>query len=478
MPYKDLRQFISKLDAQRELCRIEEEVDWDMEAAAMLRLCYEKGLPAPFFQKLRNYPAGYSIVGGILSNHKRIASSLGIEPAIHPKELMEEYIKRKKKLVKPVLVDTGPCKENVHTGGEIDLFEFPVPFIHRGDGGRYIGTWHVVICKDPDSDWVNWGMYRCMVHNKNTLGIFTEDVQHLTTLYRQKYEARSRPMEVAIAIGVEPISSICAATDIPYGVSEADVAGGIRGEPLELVQCETVDLSVPSTAEVVIEGEILPRERMDEGPFGEYTGYATFPKSPRPVIHVRAITHRNNPILTMTCEGIPVVDSHALVSLRRGSELLDAFRARGTPVTGVSIYPESAGILAVVSVRVPYANIADEISHVVWGSKAGQRIAYLIVVEDDIDVYDRQQVLHAVVTKCHPYRGIHKIERATGIPLIPWATTKEKLTGQAARVYFDCTWPKDWPASEIPARVSFKESYPSEIQEKALSKWKQHGYSG
>ncbi|MBI4331543.1 MAG: UbiD family decarboxylase, partial [Chloroflexi bacterium] len=275
MPFKDLRQFISKLEAEKELCPIGEEVDWDLEAAAMLRLCYEKGLPAPLFQKARGYPAGDRMVGGILSNHKRIASSLEIDPAVHPLQLMEEYLRRKKRLIRPVLVEGGPCKENVHLGKEVNLLEFPVPFIHRGDGGRYIGTWHIVICKDPDSEWVNWGMYRAMVHDSTTLGLFTEDVQHLTTLYRQKYEARNRPMEIALAIGVEPITSICAATDIPFGVSEAEVAGGIRGQPLELVKCETVDLCVPSTAEIVIEGEILPHERKDEGPFGEYTGYAT-----------------------------------------------------------------------------------------------------------------------------------------------------------------------------------------------------------
>lgn len=476
MPYKDLRQFISKLEAEGEICSIGEEVDCNLEASAMLRLCYEKGLPAPFFQKIRNFPSGYRMVGGILSNHRRIAASLGMDSALHPKELMEEYLRRKKKLLRPLLVASGPCKENVHVGEEIDLSEFPAPFIHLGDGGRYIGTWHITVCKDPDSDWVNWGMYRAMVHSKNTLGLFSVDVQHVTSLYRQKYETRDRPMPVAIAIGVEPVSTICAATDIPYGVSEADVAGGIRGAPLELVKCETSDLCVPSTSEIVIEGEIPPRERKDEGPFGEYTGYTSYPKSPRPVIHVTAVTHRNDPILTMTCEGIPIVDGHALVSLRRGSELLEALRARGTPVTGVAIYPESAGGLAVVSVKVPYANVADEISHVIWGSKAGQRIAYLIIVDDDVEVYDRQQVIHALVTKCHPYRGITKIERATGIPLTGWATKREKVSGQAARVYFDCTWPKDWLPEETPARVSFKESYPLEIQERALSNWKKHDY--
>jgi len=89
----------------------------------------------------------------------------------HPRELIEEYLKRKKVGIKPVRVKDGPCKENIRTGSKVDLLQFPVPFVHVGDGGRYIGTWHLSICKDQDSDWVNWGMYRHMLHNKNTIGL-------------------------------------------------------------------------------------------------------------------------------------------------------------------------------------------------------------------------------------------------------------------------------------------------------------------
>ncbi len=475
MPFKDVREFIAKLEEAGEAQRIEEEVDWDLEAGAMLRRCHELGLPAPFFQKIQGYPEGYTIFGGPLSKFKRIAIAMDMNPNTPGKELMEEYLRRKRRPVKPVLVNDGPCKENVHVGDEVDLLEFPVPMMHDGDGGRYMGTFHLTITKDLDSDWVNWGMYRHMLHNKNTLGIRADPHTHLGTMYHQGYEPRNKPMEVAIAIGVEPISTFCAASPLPYGVLEVDIAGGIRGEPVELIKCETVDLAVPATAEIVIEGEFRPHERMDEGPFGEYTGYVMSRKEPQPVIHVKAVTHRNNPILTMSCVGIPV-DDNVIHSVTSGAEFLEALRARGLPVTGLCLFPETSNFLTVVAVKTPYANVAGEIAHVVWGTRLGLGTTYLIVVDDDVDPFNMEQVLHALATKCHPYRGIVRLEHAAGTGLTPWASTYERQHRLGAKVYFDCTWPLEWEPWEVPRKVSFTEAYPVEVQQKALAKWHKYGY--
>jgi 4-hydroxy-3-polyprenylbenzoate decarboxylase len=134
MPFKDLREFIAKLEEVGEAQRIEEEVDWDLEAGAMLRRCHELGLPAPLFQKIKGYPDGYKLFGGPLSKFKRIAIAMDLDPNTPYKELMEEYLIRKRQVIKPVLVNNGPCKENVHVGDDVDLLEFPVPMMHDGDG--------------------------------------------------------------------------------------------------------------------------------------------------------------------------------------------------------------------------------------------------------------------------------------------------------------------------------------------------------
>lgn len=475
MPFKDVREFIAKLEQEGQAQRIEEEVDWNLEAGAMLRRCHELGLPAPFFQKIKDYPEGYRLFGGPLSTFKRMAIAMDMDPDTPVKELQEEYLRRKKQPIKPMLVNDGPCKENIQIGDEVDLLKFPVPLLHGGDGGRFMGTFHLTIVKDLDSDWINWGMYRHMLHNKNTLGIQAAPHTHHGTIYHQGYESKNKPMEVAIVIGVEPVSTFFAATPVPHGVSEVDIAGAIRGAPVELVKCETVDLAVPATAEIVIEGEIRPHERMDEGPMGEYTGYMIPRKVPRPVIHVKAVTHRNNPILTMSCVGIPV-DDNATRSVIGGAELLETLRARGLPVSGVCIFPETSYFLAAVAVKVPFANVAGEIAHVIWGTRGGSTTPYLIIVEDDIDPFNMAQVLHALATKCHPYRGIVKLEHTIRAGLAPWANRHELQTQTGAMAYFDCTWPRDWEPVDVPLRVSFADTYPPEVQQKALAKWHKYGY--
>lgn len=477
MPFKDIREFIAKLEKEGEVQRIKEEVDWNLEAGAMLRRSYEASLPAPYFQRVKGYPEGYRLFGGTLSNHRRIAIAMDLDPHTPVKELIEEYLRRKQRAIKPILVNHGPCKENIHIGDEVDLLEFPVPMIHEGDGGRYIGTWHLAVSKDLDSDWVNWGTYRHMFHDKNTIGIKADPPAHLgEVMYHQKYELRNKPMEVAIAIGVEPISTLCAGATMPYGVSEVDIAGGIRGEPVELVKCETVDLAVPATAEIVIEGEMRPHERMPEGPFGEFTGYMIRGSVARPVIHVKAVTHRNNPIFTMSAIGIPVDEGHAMYSVVKSAEMLEALRANGVPVTGVCLFPEASGMLTVVAVKVRHAGVADRVANIIWESRAGFTSSLLIIVEDDVDPFDRAQVLHALATKCHPYRGIVKREHSLLMRLSPWANKHERRYGLGARAYFDCTWPVEWDESEIPKRMSFAQTYPAEVQQEALAKWQKYGY--
>ena len=473
MPFRDLREFLAKLEKEGELKRIAEEVDWNLEAGAMARRAMEKNLPAPFFQKVKGCSEGYQLVSCLLTNHRRIAIAMDLSPDTHVRELIEQYLRRKEKPIKPVLVKQAPCKENVLIGEKANLLKFPVPMLHEGDGGRYLGTWHITVSKEPDADWVNWGMYRHMLHDKKSFGILAPPPKHFASMMGKN---ANRPTEVAVVIGTEPISSFCAATPMPYGVSEVDVAGGLRGEPIELVKCETINLFVPATAEIVIEGEIRPGEMKAEGPFGEYTGYRSEERRPRPVIRVKAITHRNKPIFTMGCPGIPVDESAAAFSVCKSAAFLDELRGKGLPVTGAYMVPEGASHTLVVSTRVPYYGVAGEIAQAVWSARHGCITPVVIVVEDDVDPFDLKQVFHAMMTKCHPMKGINKIDHALSWPLIPWLNSCEREYRMGARVYFDCTWPVDWKPSEIPKRMSFAEAYPEAVKKKALAKWGKYGY--
>ncbi|MDP2726707.1 MAG: UbiD family decarboxylase, partial [Dehalococcoidia bacterium] len=374
----------------------------------------------------------------------------------------------------PSLVSTGPCKENVCLGDHVDLQKLPVPFLHTGDGGRYIGTWHIVVTRDPDTDWVNWGMYRLMLHDKKTMGILLSPTQHIGYHYA-KYEARAQPMEFAVAVGMDPVGPLAAASFYAAGVNEVDLAGGMRGEPVELVKCETVDLAVPATSEIVIEGEIPPFERREEGPFGEYTGYMAGERAPRPVCRVKAITHRNDPILPVSCMGVPVDDYAALRPLH-AAEILDDLRTRGFPVKMVNM-PVEAPLLCMVSTKVPYAGYSRHLAAAVWGSPtAGRGAHFLVVVDEDVDATNTDEVLWVLSTRCHPDRGIFKMPGTSGSPLLPFLNLEERRHQVAAHVLFDCTWPKDWPKEAIPVKASFDVMWPKDIQEKVLSYWKDYGY--
>lgn len=475
MIFKDTREFISALEKEEEVQRIEQEVAWNLEAGAILRRTYERRLPAPFFQKIKGYDKQYRMFGGTLSSLKRIAIAMGVNPDTSYRELMEIYLRRTANPLKPVLVKDAPCKENIHIGKDVNLFEFPAPMLHDGDGGRYLCTWHANITKDPDTGWVNWSMCRAMIHTKNTMGGLIETRQHLG-LHFDKYETRGKPMPFAISIGPDPISALLACSKIPYGVDEGDWAGGLRERPVEMVKCETVDLDVPATSEIVIEGEVPPHEREWEGPFGEYTGYRASPRDKRPVYHVKAITHRNNPILTMSCMGVPIDDSAATSTLTMGAYYLMELRRKGLPVVDLYMYPECVSFLIVVSVKVKYANEADRIAHTIWAGEAAF-LPYVIVVEDDVDPSNWAQVFHALSTKCHPERGIRKVKYSVGHPLVPFATRHERLNKMGAMVYFDCTWPTDWdPSIAVPPRASFDKIYPKEVQKHVLDNWGKYGF--
>jgi 4-hydroxy-3-polyprenylbenzoate decarboxylase len=475
MPFEDVREFISALEDIGELARIEKEVDWDLEAGAIVRRSYEIKAQAPFFQKLKGYPPGYRMMGAQMSNFRRIALAMGLDPDTPFSRIMEEFEKRRQHPIKPIIVDTGPCKENIHIGEDASLYEFPAPMLHDGDGGRYIGVWHALITKDKDTGWVNWGNYRQMIHNQKVLGCQILPTQDIGRMYF-KYEARNEKMEFASAIGTDPLCMMAALTSYGIGKSEAELAGGLRGEPVKLVKCETVDLEVPATSEIVIEGEALPHVRLDEGPFGEFAGYRTSPRRPQPVFIVKAITHRNDPILTMCCNGIPV-DDHLILTITWTLDIKENLVREGIPVTGIYTVPESISTMVVVAVETPYSNIATRVANIIWGSKSGVMCPYVVVVNSDVDPSNMTEVIHAITSKCHPGRGIRIQESAVGHPLMSYLDWEDRRWGRGANVLFDCTWPLDWPKETVvPPKVSFNTIYPRELIDKVIRSWSEYGF--
>ena len=414
-----------------------------------------------------------------MSNFKRAAIAMGYRksdtptPALRP-DLQDLYLDGIEHPIGPTIVKDAPCKKNKAFANECDLFKFPAPLIHEGDGGRYMCTWHLVATKDKSSSCINWGMYRAMILNQRTLVGPMAPLSHGALMYFNQYEPADEPMPFSIAIGADSLSLLAACNPIPYGVSEMDVVGGWRGEPLEVVKCETNDLLVPASAEVVIEGIIPPKRRENEGPFAEYAGYGGGGGVPRLVYEVSCMTWRDDPILPMSNMGMPVHEANIFTSMGYEGVIKKALRDAGIPVKAVNLVPEAASCMLVISAKITMPRVANRIMALINSMPFSSWQYKFLICDEDVDVFNLAEVVHAWTTKCHPERGIW-IEHQMSSPVCPYAASDERRKMIAPTVMFDCTWPADWPREHVPPKASFLQIYPKWIQEKVLNKWTEYG---
>lgn len=481
MAFEDLRSFLSLLESEGELAHITAEVDWNLELGAVSRRALDIHGPALLFENIKDYkPQASRVLANIFgrsgaSSHGRFALAIGLPKETSIMDLIAEFGKRSTRRIPPRIVKSGPCKENILTGADVDLRRFPAPLIHGGDCGRYIGTWHVDVTKDLDDGLVNWGLYRHVIQEPNILGWWVAPANHAAAHFYQKYEPRGQRMPLAIAIGTEPISSFIAGSPVPTGVSEPDMVGGIRGAPVDLVRCETIDLMVPASSEIVLECEVLPGRRMDEGPFGEFTGYMASERAPRPVVEVKCITHRTNPILTMSNIGKPWDEESVMCSAAWSALLAEAVRAQGHKFKNMYVPPPLQAV--VVSVREPIAGHLDTLASAIWSSKLGIYRPYIFFVGEDVDVTDMEDVFWCLTTRLNPATGIHIRPNTSALPLWPWLTPEERRLRRASRVYFDATFPIEW-GDATPRIIDFKHGWPEAIQQLVLKRWSEYGIAG
>jgi phenylphosphate carboxylase alpha subunit len=478
MPFADLREYMDRLEAIGDLKRIKVEVDWDLELGAIMRRANDLREPALLFERIKGYPPEArvfaNVVGAAKPNvYKRSCVALGMPVDTPAVELIEEVARRFANPIKPVLVQKAPCKENIIKGDDVNVWKFPAPHFRALDKGRYIGTWHTDINKDPDSGWVNWGMYRHMVHDEKSIGWLALPGQQGPGLYYQKYEAKGKPMPMAIAIGTDPVCGLASMSPFAPYVNEADIAGGLRGKPVELIKCETIDLEVPASAEIVLEGEVLPHARRMEGPFGEYTGYASSKETPRPIFHVKCITHRNNPILTVSSPGKPYDDTTFVYALFSSAALAMDLRQRGLDFKSVFLTPSMVAVIISASEKFP--GYVHTLTSAIWATKVGVYRPIVIAVGEDIDVTNADEVLWSLTTRMHPVRDIHVKTRAPGHPLIPFLSPEEKTNLVGAAVCLDATFPFEWKDSSLQV-VDFETAWSEETKNMVLSRWKEYGF--
>jgi 4-hydroxy-3-polyprenylbenzoate decarboxylase len=477
MPFSDLREFISALDSAGDLARIKKEVDWDMEVGAISRRVFERSGPALLFENIKDYPPGYRILNGPVATWRRVAIALGLAPNTAVRKIYAAYEERRDKTLKPAVVQSAPCQENVMTGSHVDIYRLPAPMVHEGDGGRYIGTWDIVITKDLETGWSNWGMYRFMTHTQNMLTGWPQATSQLAMMMKSKYLPRKQPMPIAVVIGCEPLCHMVATDPYKPGESEVEYAGGLRGAPVELVPCKTQDLLVPAQAEIIIEGEVLPDKIAHEGPFGEYPGYRSGTMSEGVLLQITAITHRQNPIITLSTLGVPPDDSSIAASLTAAIAMKRGLKRHGVAVREVYVPPEGVTHLIVVSVERGGSQVARQVLDYFTARRV--MVSKVIVVDKDLDPFDMNQVIHAFATKCHPGTGIsveHYEGRANA--LTPCFSADERRRLKGASAVFDATWPQGWEEESIPVKSSFETTYGEGIKQKVLANWEAYGLGG
>jgi len=473
MAHKDFRSFLAAIESSGDLVTINDEVDWDQELSGIGRLGCERNGPAFLFTNIKDYGARMRVAANPIATWRRLAVALGLPADTPLRRLYQVYAEREDKAIPPILVNSGACKDVIIPGDKVDLFDLPVPMVHEGDGGRYLGTWDLVVSKDANSDWVNWGMYRFMIHNERLLTGYPRPTSHLGKMLLEGYVPQGRPMPIAIVIGADLPSHIAAAATFRISGNEADLAGGLGERPVELIKCETSDLYVPASAEMVIEAEIYPDRVAQEGPYGEYPGYRSGEMGNAICARVTAITHRRDPILTLDTTGF--MDSSATTTSISGAIAIKRrLEKHNVPVSEVYIPPEGGVHLAVVSVRRGGADIAQKVVEVLTARRA--LMSKIIVVDDDVDVFNMAAVIHAFATKCHPDRGTH-ITRYQGRAnaLTPAYSLEERTARSGATVAFDATWPPQWPAETTPIRATLDSMYAPDVQRRVLARWKTLG---
>lgn len=467
----DLRSWLDQVEKLGQLERID-GVHWDLELSALAELLNEKfgaqGKPRPalLYDNITDYPQGHRVAANLISSSGRLALTMGMDPGLSDFAFIREWRHRVKEIrpVEPEMVAGGPLFENKMEGDAIDLLHFPVPRWHELDGGRYIGTDDLVVTRDPDDGWVNVGTYRVMVYDKNRLGLHMSPGKH-GRVHRDKYFAAGKACPIAMSFGHHPIYFLVASSDSPYGVSEYAYAGGITGQPMALLKGPLTGLPLPADAEIAIEGEVVPGETETEGPFGEWTGYYASSQN-QPYVRVKAVYHRNNPILCGFPLLRPSAGDNMHHALMRSAHIWNALDDAGIPdIKGVWVHPAAGRFLTVIAIRQRYPGHAKQAATIASQCRAGAYLGrYVIVTDEDIDITNSDDVLWALCSRSDPERSIDIQTRCWSGPLDPAIPPEDK--GLSSRALLDATRPFEW-------REDFPKTsgHSAGLKDRTKSKW-------
>lgn len=442
---QDLRSALDLLERHGHLKRVQSRLNWQYELAAVL---WEiQSGPTVLFENVSGYST--PVVGNLLNRRDKLATSLDIRVD----ELQERVVRALANPIAPQVIDNGSCMQ-VQLPGSTDLTELlPVPVISEHDGGRYISA-GVLICRDPDTGRRNMAICRMQVKGPGTIGVYMAPTHSRGIL--EKHRANGTTMEVAVAIGLHP--ALLVASQFLTPLDEMYLAGGLFDEPMELARARTVDLEVPAHAEVLLEGVIDPSEVEPEGPFGEFPGtYA--PERPNPVIRLRAVSTREEPIFQMIVGGRH--PEHLVTgAIAREAGLYEAIQSVVPSVTAARLTEGgTCRFHAVVSIRKRFAG--EGRLAILTAFAKQDLIKHVTIVDDDIDISDPLDVEWAVATRMRAHEDLVIVPGMKSNPVDPMSIERA-----ITKLGIDATLPVD-TASESRQRVDV----PDGVRVKIRKQW-------
>ncbi|MBI2204740.1 MAG: UbiD family decarboxylase [Candidatus Rokubacteria bacterium] len=404
---QDLRSFLDLVKRKKpdDLVIVSREVNPAYEITALAAKLDREGKRRPVlvFENVRG--TSFPVLTNLHASRSRLAASINTPPD----EMLRKYLRAMEKPIPPTVVSTGPVKEVVKKGAEIDLYALPQIVHHQGDAGPYI-TAAISFARDLEDEIWNCAYNRLMIQGRDRTSIHLTTGKHLWEFHR-KAEAKSQPLPVAFAIGVHPAIALGSLAIGSIDEDERAIMGGLFGEPLELVKCETSDVLVPAHAEMVIEAEILPHQRVAEGPFGEFTGYSLGERQ-REVVQVNAITHRRGAFFQDIA--VAHLDHLLLSTIPMEANLYRAVRAMVPSLRAVRV-PSPFTCYVSIEQRIP-GQAKNAIMAVLGADLYMKRV---VVVDHDVDVFDDRQMTWAIGTRCQPDRDITIVTNARGSDLDP-----------------------------------------------------------
>jgi len=481
---KDLREYLSVLESLDDVEHIDRRVSAVLEAAAITRWSTEQRRPAPLFDNVEGVEPGFRLLGaaGALSSDPRhplarVALSLGLSQDVTARELVEHLAAAHGKApIPPKLIsaDEAPCKQNILLGEEATLDRFPIPLVHQDDGGRYVNTWGIIVASTPDRRWTNWSISRIMtIDGRHMTGLVLPQ-QHIGVIWAE-WEKIGKPMPFAVVQGGDPGVPMIGGMPIPADVDEGSFLGTLYGEPVEVVKCETIDLDVPATAEVVIEGHLSITRDATEGPYAEFHGYTLPETSPEPVYTIEAITYRDDPIWPVTSTGRPPDDSQIAPAVGVSAEMVALLRNSGLPVTTGWLLVDTACHWMIITVPRHWRDVlpgtsttefVHRIGELMSTNRVGHMCPVTYLLDDDIDPTNTSDVLWALGTRIHP----NLRQEHWPVPILPWYqcyTEEERHIGRGPIVVHDGLLPPAGDGRAHPA--TFDTLYPPNIRERVLA---------